>query len=110
VNDDPSSFTDTNDRRSVGTQMADIKHSFGSCCQRLKEAIAKPEDDEEEGLEPLISVGEDGVLYLAIHLDASDPEELGTADHPVFFCPFCGTKLQTAEEVDAKIGSGGPAN
>jgi hypothetical protein len=23
-------------------------------------------------------------------------------DHPVFFCPFCGTKLQTPEEVDAK--------
>jgi hypothetical protein len=23
-------------------------------------------------------------------------------DHPVFFCPFCGTKLQTPEEVDSK--------
>jgi len=23
-------------------------------------------------------------------------------DHPVIFCPFCGAKLQTPEEVDAK--------
>ena len=29
-------------------------------------------------------------------------------DHPVFFCPFCGTKLQTPAEVDAKAG--GQAN
>ena len=28
-------------------------------------------------------------------------------DHPVFFCPFCGTKLQTPEEVRAKIGDDG---
>jgi hypothetical protein len=26
-------------------------------------------------------------------------------DHPVYFCPFCGTKLQTEEEVDAKLGA-----
>jgi hypothetical protein len=90
--------------------MANAPHSFGSCCQRLKEAMAKPGDDEEEGLEPLISVGDDGVLYMAIHLDVTDPEELGTADHPVFFCPFCGTKLQSAEEVEAKAGNTGPAN
>ena len=83
-------------------------NTFGSCCQRLKEAMA--ETDEDEGVEPLISVGDDGVLYMAIHLDVSDPDELGTADHPVFFCPFCGTKLQTPEEVDAKSGTGGPAN
>jgi hypothetical protein len=86
--------------------MAD-KHTFGSCCQRLKEAMAQPVEDDEDGLEPLISVGEDGVLYMAIHLDVSDPDELGTADHPVFFCPFCGTKLQTPEQVDAKTGTAG---
>lgn len=88
--------------------MADAKHTFGSCCQRLKEAMAP--GDEDDGVEPLISVGDDGVLYMAIHLDVSDPDELGTADHPVFFCPFCGTKLQTPEEVDAKSGATGPAN
>jgi hypothetical protein len=25
-------------------------------------------------------------------------------DHPVFFCPFCGTQLQTVEDVRAKTG------
>ena len=25
-------------------------------------------------------------------------------DHPLFFCPFCGTKVQTPEEVQAKAG------
>jgi hypothetical protein len=27
-------------------------------------------------------------------------------DHPIYFCPFCGTKLQTEEEVEAKTGNG----
>ena len=25
-------------------------------------------------------------------------------DHPLFFCPFCGTKLQTEDEVREKTG------
>jgi hypothetical protein len=25
-------------------------------------------------------------------------------DHPLFFCPFCGAKQQTVEEVRAKTG------
>jgi hypothetical protein len=91
--------------------MATAPHTFGSCCARLKEAMGRSvSEDDEEGLEPLISVGDDGVLYIATHLDVSDPEELGTADHPVYFCPFCGTKLQTPEETEAKAGHTGPAN
>ena len=34
-------------------------------------------------------------------VDAED-EEANIVDHPIFFCPFCGTKLQTPEEVEAK--------
>ena len=26
-------------------------------------------------------------------------------DHPMYFCPFCGTKLQTEAEVEAKAGT-----
>ena len=26
-------------------------------------------------------------------------------DHPMYFCPFCGTKLQTEAEVEAKAGA-----
>lgn len=83
-----------------------MSKSFGSCCERLALAMAEPDAEDDEALQPLIGVGDDGVLYMAIHLDASDPEELGTADHPIYFCPFCGTKLQTPEEVDARVPAG----
>ena len=56
--------------------------------------------------EPLISVGEDGVLYMSVGmLDTETDDDPNMVDHPVFFCPFCGTKLQTPEDVDAKVGA-----
>ena len=48
-----------------------------------------------EEFEPLITVGEDGVLYMSVGLIDLEEEEPGMVDHPLFFCPFCGTKLQT---------------
>ncbi len=69
---------------------------FGSCCDELKEAMAG------EDFEPLITQGDDGVLYLAVGLVDLEDEEPGMVDHPMYFCPFCGTRLQTAEEVKAK--------
>jgi hypothetical protein len=74
---------------------------FGSCCESLKDAMA----GSEEAFEPLITVGDDGVLYMAVGLVEMDENEPGMADHPVFYCPFCGSKLQTPEEVDHKAGS-----
>ena len=56
----------------------------------------------EEEFDPLIAVGEDGVLYMSVGLVDLEEDEPSLVDHPLFFCPFCGTKLQTAEEVDAK--------
>ena len=29
-------------------------------------------------------------------------DEPNMVDHPVFFCPFCGSRLQTPEQIDAK--------
>ena len=69
---------------------------FGSCCDELKEAMAG------EDFEPLITEGSDGVLYLAVGLLDLEDDEPGMVDHPMFFCPFCGTRVQTAEEVQAK--------
>lgn len=86
---------------------------FGSCCQDLKEVL------EAEDFDPLVYEAEDGVLYLSVGiLDIDDGSEAGESaasgdddeeaegsgflDHPVYFCPFCGTKLQTPEEVEAK--------
>jgi hypothetical protein len=72
---------------------------FGKCCTELKEAMMG------EDFDPLITEGEDGVLYMAVGMIDLEEEEPGLVDHPLFFCPFCGTKLQTAEEVKAKVGS-----
>ncbi len=73
---------------------------FGSCCEELKEAI------EGGDFEPLITVGPDTVIYMTVGLVDLEDDEPGLVDHPLFFCPFCGTKLQTPEEVRAKVGSG----
>ena len=81
---------------------------FGKCCQDLKEVL------EAEDFDPLVYEAEDGVLYLSVGIldiddgsddaaaDDEDEEGSGFLDHPVYFCPFCGTKLQTPEEVEAK--------
>jgi hypothetical protein len=87
-----------------GTTMAESKApapdtgTFGTCCTELKDAIAGEE------FEPLITVGEDGVLYISVGLVDLDEEEPAMVDHPLFFCPFCGAKVQTPDEVAAKAG------
>ncbi len=72
--------------------------NFGKCCGELKDAISGDE------FEPLITVGDDGVLYMSVGLIDLEDEEPGMVDHPLFFCPFCGAKVQTPEEVEAKVG------
>lgn len=76
-----------------------VDGTFGNCCDELKEAMSG------EDFEPLITVGEGGILYMSVGLIEMEDEEPGMIDHPVFFCPFCGTKLQTADEVRAKSGA-----
>ena len=75
-----------------------MDHKFGTCCEELKDAISGDE------FEPLITVAEDGVLYISVgivHVEDED-DEPAMVDHPLFFCPFCGAKVQTADEVKAK--------
>jgi len=80
--------------------MAGPAKPFGSCCEELKEAL------EGSDFEPLVTVGPDGVIYMTVGLVDLEEDEPGLVDHPIFFCPFCGTKLQTPEEVRAKTGGG----
>ena len=56
---------------------------FGNCCEELKEAIAG------EDFEPLINVGPEGILYMAVGLIELEDDEPGMVDHPLFYCPFC---------------------
>ena len=67
--------------------------TFGTCCTELKEAMEATEFD------PLITVGDDGVLMLAVGLVDLEDNEQGIVDHPLYFCPFCGTKLQSEEDL-----------
>jgi hypothetical protein len=75
--------------------------AFGTCCAELSEALAG------EDFLPLMTVGADGVLYVSVGEVEIDQEESGFVDHPMFFCPFCGTGLQTPEDVKSKIGDEG---
>ena len=87
-------MTAEDDRAGKGT----ATHGFGSCCMDLKEAMSGAD------FEPLITVGEAGVLYMSVGLVETEDDEAGMVDHPLFFCPFCGTRLQTSDEVHAKSG------
>ncbi len=76
------------------------EHEFGVCCEELKETMVGEE------FEPLIAVGDDGILYLSVGMvDLEDDDEPGMVDHPLFFCPFCGTELQTEEGVSEIVGT-----
>jgi hypothetical protein len=78
---------------------ADGTGKFGGCCEILKDVL------ESEEFEPLIAEDDDGILYMSIGVvEPEQEDEPNMVDHPVFFCPFCGTKLQAPADVDAKIG------
>jgi hypothetical protein len=77
---------------------ADAGHTFGTCCDMLKDAMS------DQDFDPLIAVGDDGILYMSVGLVDVEETEPGMVDYPVLFCPFCGKGLQTEAEIDAKNG------
>ena len=83
-------------RRKETELMAEAGKPLGSCCDALKEAL------EGDDFEALITVGPDEIIYITVGLVAHNEDEPALVDHPLFFCPFCGTKLQTPDEVKAK--------
>lgn len=77
---------------------------LGSCCETLKEAVSDQEFD------PLISRDDNGLVYIAVGMVEDEDNEQGMVEYPLHYCPFCGTQLQTPEEVEAKVGSDAPKN
>jgi hypothetical protein len=74
--------------------------NFGNCCEGLKDALTS------EDFEPLIAVDDAGVLYMSVGLlDAQGEDEPNMVDHPMYFCPFCGTKVQSEEDVESKTAA-----
>ena len=79
------------------TENGASEHNFGSCCDELNQVMSGEE------FEPLITVGDDNILYMSVGLIDIDEDEPGMVDHPVFFCPFCGKEIQDADEVRDKL-------
>jgi hypothetical protein len=80
----------------AGDESTVTASKFGGCCTELKEAMVG------EDFDPLITEGDDGVLYMAVGLIDLEEDEPGLVDHPPFFCPFCGTKRRPRRP--AKVG------
>ena len=69
------------------------------CCDDLKAALTAREDGALRLLH-----GEGSPLVLNLHSvwgEAAGKPVKGRAMAPVYFCPFCGTRLQTREEINA---------
>ncbi len=65
----------------------------GACCSAMDSALTA--DDYE----PCLTVDDDGVLCLTVGITDIDEDEPTLVLEPIIFCPFCGTKLQSGEEV-----------
>lgn len=70
---------------------------FGGCCEDLARAM-------DEVPEPFFRVEDSGVLYMSVGCVRTD-DGFGYYDAAVRFCPFCGTEVQTAEEIRARAGA-----
>ena len=78
--------------------MAADAGTFGGCCEGLKDVLTNEE------FEPFMAVDDHGVLYMSVGMLDAESDEANMVDHPMYFCPFCGTKLQTEADVEAKAG------
>jgi hypothetical protein len=66
-------------------------HKLGTCCADMAAAI-------HHEATPLIRTESNGVIFLAIGA-LETPDGVGWLEHAILFCPFCGTRLQTREQV-----------
>jgi hypothetical protein len=71
---------------------------------RVRFVLQGPEGLFEDAAPEVLWTNEQGVLYLTIG-GVQTEQGMGWMDHAVLFCPFCGTKLQTKEDVRLKAGS-----
>jgi NADH pyrophosphatase NudC (nudix superfamily) len=68
----------------------DDANPFGRCCEDLRQAMHKKEHS-------MFGV-ENGILFLNIGI-VQMTSQTGYFMKPVRFCPFCGTELQSAENL-----------
>jgi hypothetical protein len=63
------------------------------CCKDLNDAMTVPQNS-------LFRVSEQGVLFLTVGY--AQKEGAGWMDQAAIFCPFCGKRLQSKEEIRLK--------
>jgi hypothetical protein len=73
------------------------KRDFGSCCPDLLDAMHTPPNS-------FLRVEDNGVLFLTVGYDQTR-QGMEWFDHAVVFCPFCGSQVQTREEIQEKASS-----
>jgi hypothetical protein len=71
---------------------------FGSCCPTLADAMATSD------FEPLVTIGDDDVLYVSVGLVNTEDAQPGLVEFPMLYCPFCGAAVQSAADVERKTG------
>jgi hypothetical protein len=64
---------------------------LGTCCNEMKHA-------REAVPESFLRVADNGVFYITVGVAMTD-EGPGYFDQAMFFCPFCGTALQSRDDV-----------
>ena len=70
-----------------------MNKEIGSCCSDLKEAMSEPNS--------FFLMGENGVFYMTIsYVDTEDGPAF--MDQALIFCPFCGTQVQSKEQIAQK--------
>jgi len=62
-----------------------------ACCSALDAVLSADE------FEPCFTVDDDGVLCLTVGITDIDEDEPTLVLEPIIFCPFCGTRLQSAD-------------
>ncbi|MGD9802924.1 MAG: hypothetical protein AB7E81_01830 [Hyphomicrobiaceae bacterium] len=72
-----------------------------ACCSALDAVLSADE------FEPCFTVDDDGVLCLTVGITDIEEDEPTLVLEPIIFCPFCGTRLQSADGGDN--GSAGTA-
>lgn len=77
--------------------MTDFEDQIGFCCEELEEAVSP---DPEASL-----IEHDSGLILLNLGHREEGGETGVVLTTIRFCPFCGTEIQTDEDIEAALGA-----
>jgi hypothetical protein len=77
--------------------MTDFEDQIGFCCEELEDAVSSDAD-------AALIEHDSGLILLNLGQREADGET-GTVLATIRFCPFCGTEIQTDEDIEAALGA-----